>query len=141
MKVIPRYYDALEDGLRELFWLDDEAWAAIQPYLPLSQPGARRGDDRRIIRWDYPCAEQRLPLGRTARRGIRAGLRQRSIATSKGGQTTKIHLLSDTPGRPIIFKLTAGNVSDITTAEALLAEEGNYRYVLARWYDTNGPKD
>jgi transposase len=35
--------------MRELFWLDDEAWKAIEPHLPSNQPGARRVDDRRII--------------------------------------------------------------------------------------------
>lgn len=30
-------------------WLDDEAWATIEPHLPNIQPGARRVDDRRII--------------------------------------------------------------------------------------------
>ncbi len=32
-----------------LFWLSDEAWAAIKPRLPSKQPGARRVDDRRVI--------------------------------------------------------------------------------------------
>jgi transposase len=32
-----------------LFWLSDEAWAAIKPHLPNNQPGARRVDDRRVI--------------------------------------------------------------------------------------------
>jgi transposase len=32
-----------------LFWLSDEAWAAIEPHLPSNQPGARRVDDRRVI--------------------------------------------------------------------------------------------
>ena len=32
-----------------LFWLSDEAWAAIDPHLPKNQPGARRVDDRRVI--------------------------------------------------------------------------------------------
>jgi transposase len=32
-----------------LFWLSDEAWAAIEPHLPRNQPGARRFDDRRVI--------------------------------------------------------------------------------------------
>ncbi len=32
-----------------LFWLLDEAWAAIEPHLPKNQPGARRVDDRRVI--------------------------------------------------------------------------------------------
>lgn len=35
--------------MAQLFWLDDEAWAAIEPYLPKNQPGARRVDDRRVI--------------------------------------------------------------------------------------------
>jgi transposase len=32
-----------------LFWLSDDAWAAIDPHLPKNQPGARRVDDRRVI--------------------------------------------------------------------------------------------
>jgi len=32
-----------------LFWLPDEAWAAIEPHLPKNQPGARRVDDRGVI--------------------------------------------------------------------------------------------
>ncbi len=32
-----------------LFWLSDEAWAAIKPRLPSKQPGARRVGDRRVI--------------------------------------------------------------------------------------------
>ena len=34
---------------RSLFWLSDEAWAAIEPHLPKNQPGARRVDDRQVI--------------------------------------------------------------------------------------------
>ncbi len=32
-----------------LFWLSDEAWAAIELHLPKNQPGARRVDDRQVI--------------------------------------------------------------------------------------------
>ena len=35
--------------MSRLFWLDDEAWAAIEPHLPQNQPGARRVNDRRVI--------------------------------------------------------------------------------------------
>ena len=31
------------------FWLSDEQWAVIEPWLPKNQPGARRVDDRRIL--------------------------------------------------------------------------------------------
>jgi transposase len=32
-----------------LFWLTDDQWTAIEPFLPKNQPGARRVDDRRVI--------------------------------------------------------------------------------------------
>ena len=32
-----------------LFWLNDTQWAAIEPFVPKNQPGARRVDDRRVI--------------------------------------------------------------------------------------------
>jgi len=35
--------------MAHLFWLSDDAWAAIEPHLPKNQPGARRVDDRRVI--------------------------------------------------------------------------------------------
>jgi transposase len=39
----------LEGAMGHLFWLNDEAWAAIEPHLPKNQPGAQRVDDRRVI--------------------------------------------------------------------------------------------
>jgi len=33
---------------RTLYWLSDDAWAAIKPHLPRNQPGARHVDDRRV---------------------------------------------------------------------------------------------
>jgi transposase len=35
--------------MRKLYWLDDEAWAKIEPHLPRGRRGARRVDDRRVI--------------------------------------------------------------------------------------------
>ena len=34
---------------RKLFWLNDEEWAQIEPYLPRGRRGAHRVDDRRVI--------------------------------------------------------------------------------------------
>ncbi len=31
------------------YWLSDEAWSKIEPFLPKVYAGARRKDDRRII--------------------------------------------------------------------------------------------
>ena len=35
--------------MSRLFWLDDRAWALIEPHMPKNQPGARRVDDRRVL--------------------------------------------------------------------------------------------
>src|SRR4051812_38646874 len=35
--------------MARLFWLSDEAWAAVEPHLPRGRPGKPRGDDRRVI--------------------------------------------------------------------------------------------
>jgi transposase len=35
--------------MSNLFWLDDEQWAAVEPFMPKNQPGARRKDDRRVM--------------------------------------------------------------------------------------------
>ncbi len=35
--------------MRKLYWLDDEAWARIEPHLPRGRRGARRVDDHRVI--------------------------------------------------------------------------------------------
>ncbi len=40
--------------MSRLFWLSDEAWSAIEPFMPRNQPGARRVDDRRVISGIFP---------------------------------------------------------------------------------------
>ena len=39
----------MEEAMGDLFWLSDEAWAALEPHLPKNQPGKPRVDDRRVI--------------------------------------------------------------------------------------------
>ncbi|TQV79518.1 transposase, partial [Denitrobaculum tricleocarpae] len=34
---------------RKLFYLSDEEWSRIEPYLPRGRRGAHRVDDRRVI--------------------------------------------------------------------------------------------
>ncbi|MFL0588314.1 IS5 family transposase [Sphingomonas olei] len=171
-----------------LFWLSDEAWAAIKPHLPKNQPGARRVDDRRVIsgilhvlkvgcRWcdcptDYgPSTTVYNRFNRWSHRDfwlklldalVDAGAVTRStaidstyvkaqraafganggsaqaIGRSRGGWTTKVHALTDVIGRPYALMLTAGNVSDIKAAPALLQRAGRMRYLLAdKGYDAD----
>ena len=35
--------------MADLFWLSDEQWAVIGPFMPTNQPGAHPVDDRRVI--------------------------------------------------------------------------------------------
>jgi transposase len=35
--------------MADLFWLSDEQWAVIEPFMPKNRPGARRVDDRRVL--------------------------------------------------------------------------------------------
>jgi transposase len=44
------------------------------------------------------------------------------MGRSRGGLTTKIHAVVDALGNPLRFILTPGQASDITQAEALIAD-------------------
>ena len=39
----------MEEAMAELFWLSDEQWQAMAPFMPKNQPGAHRKDDRTIL--------------------------------------------------------------------------------------------
>src|SRR6266498_417958 len=63
-----------------------------------------------------------------------------AIGLSRGGQTTKIHVLTDVLGRPAVIRLTPGNVSDIRIADDLIEAAGPVRHLIAdRGYDANRP--
>jgi transposase len=68
----------------------------------------------------------------------RQHLRQGAIGRSRGGWTTKVHALTDIIGRPFALTLTAGNVSDVKAAPALLKQAGRMRYLLTdKGYDAD----
>jgi len=48
------------------------------------------------------------------------GERGQAIGRSRGGRTTKVHALIDHAGRPLAFRLTGGNIADLTVAAPLL---------------------
>lgn len=51
--------------------------------------------------------------------------------------TTKIHMLTDTLGRPLRFVVTAGQVGDVTQAQALPAGQEGAPVIAAKAYDSN----
>ena len=77
--------------------------------------------------------------GPTARPSAARGAKAQAIGGSRGGQTTKIHALTDVLGRPGVLLLTPGNASDVTTAPVVLAEApGRIRRLAAdKGYDAD----
>ena len=67
----------------DLFWLSDEAWAAIEPQLPKNQPGARRVDDRRVISGIVHV--------------LKSGCRWRDCPSAYGPRTTKLEPKASNP--------------------------------------------
>jgi transposase len=51
---------------RNLFWLNDDQWSRIEPYLPTDVRGKERVDDRRVI--SGILHEKRLPVVRLSAR-------------------------------------------------------------------------
>jgi transposase len=65
-----------------------------------------------------------------------------AIGRSRGGQTTKIHALTDDIGRPLAFLITAGNTHDLAGARGLIGMVRNPRRWLAdRAYDAWSLRD
>jgi len=61
-----------------------------------------------------------------------------AIGPSRGGQTTKIHAVTDLLGHPAILRLTAGNVADVSMAGPLMDAAGQVRCLIAdKGYDAN----
>jgi transposase len=114
----------------------------IQPFQPLVPQRVLESNAQGAV--GRPVDYRSRGAGRQLREGAplcsrrKRGAQNQAIGPSRGGQTTKIHALSDTLGRPVVIKVTAGNVSDVKMADALLAEVSNCRYVLAdKGYDSD----
>lgn len=59
------------------------------------------------------------------------------MGRSRGGLTTKIHILTDALGRPLRFIVTASQVGDITTAPALVEGQAGAAVLADKAYDSN----
>jgi hypothetical protein len=66
---------SVRDGI--LFWLDDEQWAKIKPFIPMNRPGQKPLNNRRILSGiihdferDHSCPQDRMSL-----EGLSTGIR------------------------------------------------------------------
>ncbi len=70
--------------------------------------------------------------------GRKRGAKNQAIGPWRGGQTTKIHALTDLLGRPAAFILTPGNISDIAVAGRLIEAVGHVQHLIAdKGYDAD----
>ena len=58
--------------------------------------------------------------GRRKKGGTDTDLNQQALGRSRGGFSTKLHVVVNGLGLPVEFKLTPGQAADVTQAEALL---------------------
>ena len=70
-------------------------------------------------------------------RGPSKGGVDQAIGRSRGGPTTKIHVIVDALGNPLALCLTGGQVHDITQAEALAAEAQPEALLGDKGYDAD----
>lgn len=72
---------------------------------------------------------------RTEKKG---GQEAQSLGRSRGGFSTKIHIVVDALGNPLNILLTGGHRHDISQAEALLADCLGDHVIADRGYDFDG---
>lgn len=67
--------------------------------------------------------------------GVRKG-EESAIGKSRGGLTTKIHMLADANGNPLSFEITPGQVSDFTVADELIETSNAENLITDKGYDS-----
>lgn len=65
----------------------------------------------------------------------------KTIGRSKGGNTTKIHMLTDAHGNPATFEITAGNVHDVSVGGKLIASSEAENIIGDKGYDSEPLRD
>src|SRR3954452_15106657 len=110
---------------------------------PLRPMGQKRRLGTRIQR-SYQRPQKRIPHARyyvgscpPAGRDRKRGDQNQALGRSRGGLTTKIHMLADALGRPLRFILTGGQVHDVVAAPALLEGLEGDAVIADKAYDSN----
>src|SRR5262249_60608333 len=95
-----------------------------------------QGSEERVP--DARChPRQSPPAGRHRKGWCQKGGPDEALGRSRGGLTTKIHLLADALGRPLRFLLTGGQVHDSCAAETMLDGVKGGAVLADKAYDSN----
>nr|WP_254061756.1 IS5 family transposase [Granulicella sp. L60] len=106
-------------------------WAGTGVWDRLSPICSRTG---RPVCHDRLKCRSRSPSGRD---GAKKMASETALGRSRGGLTTKIHLLADALGLPLSFVLTGGQTHDCTQAIALLGDRRPEAVLADKGYDTD----
>ena len=62
---------------------------------------------------------------------------EKTIGISRGGNTTKIHMLTDAHGNPVKFEITAGNIHDASRGKNLIDFSNAENLIGDKGYDSD----
>src|SRR3954447_16935263 len=78
------------------------------------------------------------PGAPACRRGRKRGVDDdQALGRSRGGFSTKIHIIVDALGNPVEFALTAGQEADVTQAEPLMEGHEADAFIADKAYDSD----
>ncbi|NTS66880.1 IS5 family transposase [Sphingomonas sp. HHU CXW] len=106
-------------------WCHAGVWERVFEALTVDRDNQYLMIDSTIVR-----AHQQAATGK-------GGARNQALGRSRGGLTTKVHMLADTFGRPLRFRITPGQASDIASAPALLEGQRGKAVLADKAYDGN----
>jgi transposase len=107
-------------------WAVSGVWGRVFRMLTQEAPNEYLMMDSTLVR-----AHQQAATGR------KGGVSDPALGRSRGGLTTKIHLLCNGLGYPVDFVVTAGQVADCTQALPLLGERKAEAVLADKGYDAD----
>lgn len=81
------------------------------------------------------------PRSPAQRRWAKRGALEQGIGASRGGRTTKVHLVTDEQGRPLAYRVTDGRGHDVKTAPVFLETLEPTVLAADKAYDSNALRE
>ncbi len=123
---LPERYGKWKTAYRRFSrWCHAGVWERVFDTLAANRDNKYLMLDSTIIR-----AHQQAATGK-------GGAKGQALGRSRGGLTTKIHMLADTFGRPLRFCITPGQVHDITATPGLLEGQRADAILADKAHDSN----
>ena len=106
-------------------WVQRRVWAQVLAWL---------AEDHDREAYAVDATYVRVHAHGTRARG---GYAAQAVGRSRGGLTSKVHLLTDALGYPVRFVITGGERNDVTQAPALLPPGQGAQVLCDRGYDAD----